>query len=97
MSGEGGQHGRDAGGFPLLPGNVDLLGDSEIQEFRGARGRQDHVVGLDVPVDDALRVGVDQSFKEGGYDTEGPFRFERSLLQGFPEGRTGHARFAGEF
>jgi hypothetical protein len=61
-------HGTDDGPFPREPGPVGLEGDPEIDDLDLPRGGEDEVGRLDVPVDDAVSVGV----SEAGSRLRGP-------------------------
>jgi hypothetical protein len=63
---------------------LDDLGEAEVGDLRDARARQDDVLGLDVAVDDAARVGVLERVAELRHDAS-------ACSGGASSGRAGRA------
>ncbi len=71
---------RGAPSAAVGAGRADRLGDAEVGD-RGAAAGEEDVVGLDVAVDDALRVGVGEGAGDVAEDADHLAGGHRSLLE----------------
>ena len=83
-----GAHGDARAGEPVAARGHDRPGDAEVEQHR-AVGREDDVVGLDVPVDDAVPVGMLERVQQvvGDAGASRPPRAVAALRQALAQGR----------
>ena len=62
-------------------GRVAELGDAEVDDFDHAVGGHDHVGGLDVSMDDAVRVRSRQALGDLPHDRDGPRQRDAAAVE----------------
>ena len=74
----------------VVVGGEQQLGDAEVEDLRPTPGRQDHVVGLEVAVDDAPAMSLGEARGDVASDVEGLGDAELAGLHPLVQGLARH-------